>query len=104
MPVHLFAQRTTNQRAKPSAQIDPHVEHRKTSIAPTATFRKEFTHHCAHIRFQQPRSDDDENQTQVKTLCSWNCQCEMAARDNDASVPNRVSGANESVRHPSSRQ
>ena len=70
--------------AHSDADIDAHVKDRKAGVASLVLRTVKFTDNGAHIRFEQSRTQHDQNQTQEKSRGRWHRHREMAQRDDDA--------------------
>src|SRR3546814_12662918 len=67
MPVPAFTQRAANQRTHEGAEVNTHIKHRKSGIAPCTAFGIKLANHRADIGFQQTGTQSNQDQAQKKT-------------------------------------
>jgi hypothetical protein len=84
VPVDTLSEVSRDDRAEYRAQIDSHVEERKTGIAPGVILVVERSDQCAGVWLQQPCADDNQPQTRVEERQRSEDEREVAERDDDA--------------------
>ena len=89
-----------DQRPDERAEVDAHVEHRETGIAPGAAFRVERRHHGAGVRLQQPDADRDDEESQEEDVRAPERQHEVAAGDQHPARHDRALRAEKAVGDP----
>src|SRR3546814_6300436 len=91
MPVPAFTQRAANQRTHEGAEVNTHIKHRKSGIAPCTAFGIKLANHRADIGFQQPGTQSNQDQAQKKTGITWDGHAEVSGCDDASTYKNSLS-------------
>ena len=107
VPVHVFGEIAADQRTERRADVDAHVEDRKTGIAPRRrVVGVQVADDGADVGLKESRTDDDEQQPQVERpdlgagYDDGRGQREVAGRDDDAAQEHGLPLADDAVGDP----
>src|SRR5207248_1132495 len=63
MPIHFLCKVSRDDRPEKCAEIDSHIENRKSGVAARIAIFIKRTDHRAHIRFEKTGADHDQQKT-----------------------------------------
>ena len=104
VPVEPLAEKAAHERPDGGTEIYAHVEDGEARIAARPALGIKVADHDAHVRLEQSRADDDENQAEEKSRRARDREREMSGGDNDAANPNGTLRAEQPVADPAAGQ
>src|SRR5690349_2812690 len=107
MPPYLLTEYAGDERSDERAGVDAHVKNREAGIPSRSAFGIKVADDRGHVRLEQSRADDDEDQPdEERRLFEDNRQRdrEVAECDKDSAVPDRASQTEPAISDPTTGQ
>ncbi len=90
-------------RREEGAHVDPHVEDRKTRIAPIVVRGIQLADDCTDVWFEEAGTEHDQHESGVEAWPGIDRQAVVSHRDEDSAVEHGIALAYEPVGDPASR-
>src|SRR5260370_6037106 len=92
MPIDPLPDPTADQRRDECAEVDPHVEDRKTGVAAMIVERVEHADYGADVWLEQAGPEDEQDQPGVETHSAGGNEAKLARGNQDAAVKHGAPG------------